>query len=345
MLPAVRTDEEWQAVVWDEEIVRPAAEDLAARLGLAGAGLRRYPEGSRPVYAVGDRRVLKLYPTVSAPDSVTEARVLEYLHGRLPVATPELLACGEYENGWRYVLMSQLPGTELAAAWPAIPRPHQDRVVSEAGEMLAALHGLDPGTTAPDPRPGRLGRLPRRPARDGPGAPARGEAPGAVAQPDRGFPGIGAARTRAGAGAAAHRGDREHLLVNPGTWTLSGLLDFETAMTGDRAYEFAAAGLFVPRGDPRLLGRLLAAYGRGFDPRELLAYTLLHVHSNLPECLRRAPGPARAHPGFPGPDLVRYRLDLSSLHLTSPDTTRTRVSDMLPELRDIPVLVERPSAH
>jgi hygromycin-B 7''-O-kinase len=66
MLPAVGTDAEWQAVVFDETIVRPAAEDLAARLGLAGAGLRRYPGGSRPVYAVGDRRVLKLYPTVSA---------------------------------------------------------------------------------------------------------------------------------------------------------------------------------------------------------------------------------------------------------------------------------------
>jgi hygromycin-B 7''-O-kinase len=62
MLPAVRTDEEWQAVVFDEKTVRPAAEDLAARLGLAGATLRRYPGGSRPVYAVGDRRVLKLYP-------------------------------------------------------------------------------------------------------------------------------------------------------------------------------------------------------------------------------------------------------------------------------------------
>ena len=144
MLPAVRTDQEWQAVVFNEKIVRPAAEDLVARLGLAGAGLRRYPGGSRPVYAVGGRRVLKLYPTVSAPESVTEAQVLDYLNGRLPVATPELLAHGEYENGWRYVLMSQLPGTELAAAWPAIPQPHQDRVVSEAGEMLAALHGLDP---------------------------------------------------------------------------------------------------------------------------------------------------------------------------------------------------------
>jgi hygromycin-B 7''-O-kinase len=84
---------------------------------------------------------------------------------------------------------------------------------------------------------------------------------------------------------------REHLMVNPGMWTLSGLLDFETVMTGDRACEFAAAGLFVSRGDPRLLGRILAAYGRSFDPRELLAYTLLHRHSNLPECLAQLPAP------------------------------------------------------
>ena len=84
---------------------------------------------------------------------------------------------------------------------------------------------------------------------------------------------------------------RDHLLVAPGTWTLSGLLDFETAMTGDRAYEFVAVALFVARGDPRLLGRILAAYGRGFDPRELLAYTLLHVYSNLPECLSELPPP------------------------------------------------------
>jgi hygromycin-B 7''-O-kinase len=52
---------------------------------------------------------------------------------------------------------------------------------------------------------------------------------------------------------------RDHLLASPGTWALSGLLDFETAMIGDRAYEFAAAGLWIPSGDPRLLGRLLAA--------------------------------------------------------------------------------------
>ena len=291
MLPAVRTDEEWQAVVFDETVVRPAAEDLAARLGLAGAGLRRYPGGSRPVYAVGDRRVLKLYPTVSAPDSVTEARVLDYLDGRLPVATPELLAHGEYENGWRYVLMSQLPGTGLAAAWPAIPRPHQDRVASQAGEMLAALHALDPeprhGITGPADWAGFLaGQRATAPQRQ-----REVKLPDLWLSQIEGF--LESVPLPRGRERVLLHTEvtREHLVVNPGTWTLSGLLDFERAMTGDRAYEFAAAGLFLPRGDPRLLGRILAAYGRSFDPRELLAYTLLHLHSNLPECLTELPAP------------------------------------------------------
>jgi hygromycin-B 7''-O-kinase len=293
VLPAVRTDQEWQAVVWDEKIVRPAAEDLAARLGLAGAELRRYPEGSRPVYAVGDRRVLKLYPTVSAPDSVTEARVLDYLCGRLPVATPELLAHGEYENGWRYVLMSQLLGTDLAAAWPVIPRPHQDRVVSQVGEMLATLHGLDPEPLHPvlGP-PDWVGFL------AGQHAKAR-ERQREVKLPGRWLSQIEGFLESAPLAPDRERVllhtevTREHLVVDPGTWTLRGLLDFEQAMTGDRAYEFVTVGLLVARCDPRLLGRILAAYGRGFDPRELLAYTLLHLHSDLSESLREFPAPAQ----------------------------------------------------
>jgi hygromycin-B 7''-O-kinase len=291
MLPAVRTDQEWKAVVWDEQVVRAAAEDLAARLGLAGAELRRYPEGSRPVYEVGAHLVLKLYPTISASGSVTEARVLEYLHGQLPVATPELLACGEYENGWRYALMSRLAGTDLAAAWPAIPPPDRDRIAVQAGEMLAALHGLDPGPLRPVLGPS-----------DWVGFLARQRATAVERQRQAGLPQawlsqvepfLGSVPLATGRQPALLHTEviREHLVVSPGTWTLSGLLDFETTMIGDRPYEFAAAGLWVARCDPRLLGRLLAGYGRSFHPRELLAYLLLHVHSNLPGCLSQLPAP------------------------------------------------------
>jgi hygromycin-B 7''-O-kinase len=291
MLPAVRTDQEWQAVVFDEQVVRPAAEALAGRLGLTAAGLRRYPGGSRPVYAVGDRRVLKLYPTVSAPDGVTEARVLEYLNGRLPVATPELLAHGEYENGWRYVLMSRLPGTELAAAWPAIPRSDQDRIASQAGEMLAALHGLDPGSLDASLGPADWAGFLTGQRVTATERQRQVKLPEPWLSQIEGF--LESAPLTPGQQRVLLHTEviREHLVVNPRTWTLSGLLDFERAMTGDRAYEFAAAGLFVSRGDPRLLGRILAAYGRSFDPRELLAYTLLHRHSNLPECLAELAAP------------------------------------------------------
>jgi hygromycin-B 7''-O-kinase len=228
---------------------------------------------------------------VSAPDNLTEAGVLEYLHGKLPVATPELLACGEYENGWRYLLMSQLPGTELAATWPAIPPAHQDQVVSETGELLAALHGLDP-----EPLHGILGPADWAGFLAGQRATAlerqrQANLPDPWLSQIEGF--LESVPLAPGQEQVLLHTEliREHLLVNPGTWTLSGLLDFETAMTGDRAYEFVAAGLFIPRGDPRLLARLLAAYGRRFDPRELLAYLLLHRHSNLPECLAQLPAP------------------------------------------------------
>ena len=291
MLPAVHTDQEWQAVVWDEQVVRPAAEDVVARLGLAGALLRRYPDGSRPVYEVSGHRVLKLYPTSSAPGSVTEARVLEYLHSRLPVATPELLACGDYENGWRYVLMSQLPGTELATAWRAIPAPHRDRIAGYVGELLAALHGLDPGPLHPVPGPA-----------DWAGFLAAQRATAVERQREAGLPEawlsqiepfLGSVPLTPGRQRSLLHTEvtRENLMVSPGTWTLSGLLDFETAMVGDRPYEFPAVVLVLAHSDPRLLGCLLAAYGHSLDPRELLAYTLLHVHSNLPECLSQLPAP------------------------------------------------------
>jgi hygromycin-B 7''-O-kinase len=90
---------------------------------------------------------------------------------------------------------------------------------------------------------------------------------------------------------------REHLLVTPDPWRLSGLVDFEPAMPGAREYEFAAVGAFLSEGDGRFLRRMLLAYG--YDQSQLdaalrrrfLAW-LLHRYSDLPWYFSRLPGPA-----------------------------------------------------
>jgi hygromycin-B 7''-O-kinase len=280
MLPAVHTEDEWAAAVGDEAVLRPAAERLAARLGLADHPLRRYREGSFPVYAVGDRHVLKLYPTVTAADGVIEARVLEHLQGRLPVATPELRAHGEDESGWRYVLMSQLPGEGAITAWPRATAADQDRLADQVGELLAALHALDPQPLRDVLGPETWGAFLE--AQRATAVARQRELPEAWLEQIPEFLESVALTVEPEQVLLHTEVMREHLLVDPGRRALSGLFDFEPAMLGDRAYEFVEVGVYTSCGDPRLLGRILAAYGRVFPPRELLAYALMHVYSNLP---------------------------------------------------------------
>ncbi|MGW6268621.1 phosphotransferase family protein [Streptomyces sp. NPDC055060] len=330
MLPPVDTDEQWDVVVPDEAVMRPGVEDLCRRLGLAGAPLDRFTEGTQPVYAVGDDLVLKLFPGAAADDGLVEERVLSHLQGRLPVPTPRVHASGAYENGWRYVLMSRLPGDDLAAAWPRIPHADRERLVTEAGEALAALHALDPGPLTDVLGPGDWGAfLDRQRA----GAVRRQRKCGLPESWVEQIPGfLDAVPLRADAPPALLHTEfmRQHLLVSPmggdmspvdtaglvdpaghsdptsptghsgpdaparplgGRPHLTGLFDFEPAMIGDPAYDFVGVGLFVTRAEPGLLGRFMRAYGRVFEPQELLAHALLHVYSNLPWYLRELPAP------------------------------------------------------
>lgn len=293
MLPTVDTDEQWDVVVPDEAVMRPGVEDLCRRLGLTGAPLDRFTEGTQPVYAVGDDLVLKLFPGAVAGDGLVEERVLSHLQGQLPVPTPRVHAAGTYENGWRYVLMSRLPGEDLAAAWPRIGQADRERLVTEAGEALAALHALDPEPLADVLGPGDWGAFLGR------------QRAGAVArQRERGLPESWVEQIPGFLDAVPLRADaprvllhtefmRQHLLTAPvgGRLRLTGLFDFEPAMIGDRAYDFVGVGLFVTRAEPGLLSRFMRAYGRTFEPRELLAHTLLHVYSSLPWYLRELPAP------------------------------------------------------
>ncbi|UUU24154.1 aminoglycoside phosphotransferase family protein [Streptomyces sp. DSM 40750] len=295
MLPSVDTNDELEEVVGDEALLRPAAQDLCGQLGLAGARIVRFPEGSLPVYAVGDALVLKLYPAFEAEEAVREARLLALLWGKLPIPTPKLHSADQYKNGWRYVLMSRLPGEDLNEAWPRIPRPDQERVIVEAAEVLAALHALDAAPVVPLIGPPDWTRFI-----------ASQRAAAVEQQRSGGLPALWLEQipdflrsvplTTSRRPVLLHTEYmREHLTVDcHDGWRLTGLFDFEPAMVGDPAYDFVSVGLFLTRADPTLLKLFYEAYGHPpFDPRELMAHTLLHVYSDLNWYLRSLPAPPR----------------------------------------------------
>jgi hygromycin-B 7''-O-kinase len=290
MLPLVETGEELEEVVHDEALLRPAVADLCERLGLTPKPMVRFYEGSLPVYAIGTAHVVKLFPAFEEDDAVREERMLSHLYGKLPVPTPQLHSAGAYKNGWHYVHMSRLPGESLAGAWPRIPAAEQDRIVTEAGEILAALHALNPAPLARSVGPSDWGMFVDMQ-----------RANAVELQREAGLPEpwleqIPWFLSSVPLAAPSRRVllhtefQRQHLTVDPDGWQLTGLFDFEPAMVGDPAYDFVGVGLFVSCGQPRLLKRFYEAYGRPpFDPHTLMTYTLLHVYSNLPWYLHMMP--------------------------------------------------------
>ncbi len=294
VFPACRTTEEFDQVRRDDERLAPGVRAILDELGLADESCRRFPEGSLPVYAVGDSGALKVYPPLYAHECETEAAVLGAVVGRLPIPTPGVKGVGNLE-GWAYLLMDRLCGENLAAAWPRIPDDARLTLASRLGETLAILHSLDAPTDATVHVDWRDFLAEQRRT-----AVERQRNKGLQNSWLEQIDGFLDATPleRSGSTCLLHTEImREHLLVERGTggWRLSGLFDFEPAMVGNPEYEFASVGLFFSCGDARLLRRVLLTYGYGESDlgpeleRRLLAYTLLHRYSDLPWYLSRLP--------------------------------------------------------
>jgi hygromycin-B 7''-O-kinase len=294
VLPLASSPDAWGALLADDAALARAVASIAQRHALAGASVHRYDSGSVPVYALGPDHVLKLFPPNQASFAAVEARVLARVAGALPVPTPAVTAVDTL-HGWHYILMTRLGGERLVDRWPELSGRERDRLADDLGEGLAVLHALD-----------IAGLAPIEPQWD---AFVRTQAANAVErQRTRGLAPLWLAQISAfleawqpvacSARVLLHTEVmREHLMVEHGTggWRLSGLFDFEPAMVGDPAYEFASLGLFVACGEARFLRRTLRAYGHADANLDralacrFMAHALLHRYSNLPWYMERLP--------------------------------------------------------
>ncbi|MEJ2853020.1 MULTISPECIES: phosphotransferase family protein [unclassified Saccharothrix] len=287
--PLADTEELYDAVVDDEEALRPGVEGLCRYLGIHG-DVERFADGSLPVYSVGERHVLKLFPAVHLDEVATERDVLEAVHGRLPVATPELFAAGEF-GGWGFVHMERLHGDVVKDVWPGLDPQVRADLARQVGEALAALHEIE----SPVKEPADWGAfVDRQTAGCVARQVSRGLDPVWVEQiPDF----LATVDLRDAEPVLTHTEVMSaHLLTTDGKVT--GLFDFEPAMRAVREYEFVATGVFLTRGEDGPKRALLDGYGREVDARKVMACTLLHVYSNLAWYLREVPTTATTFDGL-----------------------------------------------
>ena len=261
-----------------------------------GATLARFTEGTLPVFAAGDRYVIKLFPSDAHSHFDAETTALQRIDGSLSIPTPRVIAAG-LRGEWHFVVMTRLAGQSLATVWHSIPRDARVELARNVGAALAELHSVPVHDCAPLAidwpqflRAQRESCVARQAAK---GLPAHW-----LDQLDdflqRWFPEDDGRRVLLHTEVM-----REHLLVeNDGdAWRLSGLVDFEPSMIGAPDYELASVGLFVTCAEPGLLRATLDAYGMKQDadqaPR-FMAYALLHRYSNLRWYLERLPSDPRS---------------------------------------------------
>jgi hygromycin-B 7''-O-kinase len=61
------------------------------------------------------------------------------------VRAPRILAAGQADGARPYLIVDQMPGVTAEHTWDGIRRDEQLGIARELGEMVAALHAMDPG--------------------------------------------------------------------------------------------------------------------------------------------------------------------------------------------------------
>jgi len=284
MLPPVPDVAAWRVLRRDATVQRPAFEAIAARHGLAASGLSFVDQGTHLVWATRGS-VIKLFVPLWAGDASLETTLLEMVGGTT-LAVPQLEAWGELE-GWRYVVMSRVPGEPLGVAWGTLDDRGRSRLAAHLGESMAALASLPRGPlearamTQDALLAERLERvLPDQRERGG------GEA---LELELRSFlsqlpPLVPAEEVVLHADLTA-----DNVLVSGDRVT--GIIDFADAFVGPWTYELAAPACFVTRDHPAHRDAMVR--GRGVEPTpELMAtiraWAILHRYGHIARMMEHA---------------------------------------------------------
>lgn len=113
---------------------------LAARHDVTDGLWQRAALGRNVVF-LGPSVAVKLGPPCWAGDIAREVDALQHVAGRLPVCTPNVLACGTLD-GWEYLVTARCPGVNLYHLWRELGAEARVDLARQHGALMAAVHEL-----------------------------------------------------------------------------------------------------------------------------------------------------------------------------------------------------------
>ena len=292
LLPDINTKEDYRAVYRDVNTWLPAMKAICQRHGLDEAQLESAPPGTHVVFKVKPELYIKLFAPPWQEDFIPERLVLHKLSDQPYLPIPRLMAEGKIED-WLYIIITAVEGIPLYEVWQTIPMSDKQRIASQCGEFMSALHStqtegleaiaIDWSAFVEDQIKECIDQSSRANLRDEWTRSVMEflEDLPSLLEPDFHPVLLSADITD------------EHILVSrcKGGWEMTGFVDFGDSMLGHPYYDFAAPGCCITRSSPDLQRTMLLAYGCSTDQldealsRKLMAYTLIHRFINIPDLL------------------------------------------------------------
>jgi aminoglycoside phosphotransferase len=220
--------------------------------------------GRSVVMRCGDK-VLKCFFHAAETKWQRELRAYTFL-ADAPLPVPRLYASGRLRGELPWLLVSLLPGQMGSDLLQQVTEREQIRLLSEAGALLAQLHGLPVDARLTEVPPAQAARaypsqLARRLGKYG----AQGQAPGRLVAIERARVWATELLRYCSRELACTHGDfsMRNLLVQPGGGglALSGLIDFERCEYADPAVDFARLLVAYPAPALRACSEAYAARG------------------------------------------------------------------------------------
>jgi len=267
----------------------PAVQEICQGHRIPFDKFHAFENSSNLVASISDRFIVKIFPKFLRHQWEGERRVLSHLwEQKLDFPIPELIAQGEREDEWAYLIFTKLPGLSLNDVWPQCSESEKAGLLREIGAVMAKVHALPvAGISDLEPEWNSFldGQKTRCRARH-----QHFKMPDwFLSELDRFVERTQSLLVPQPSVILTGEYTPFNLLVDgsPGNWRLSGMVDFGDAMIGFREYDFLGPCLFLAEGNPRLVTGLFDGYGyRSFREDKhlrtrLMLLAILHRYSNL----------------------------------------------------------------